>query len=373
MKFEWKTCFRAGVSAFLFYLAVHYWPSWCRMAMLLADAAKPLFIGGVIAYLVNILMSAYERHYFVNSKNPAIQKSRRVVCMLAAFLTLFGIVCLLVRMVIPELISCAGILAQELPVVLRRMVALLEKNESLSLMIAENLEPAVMALDRKELLSKALKLFTAGFGGMVEMVMATASSLVSAAVTCLIGGIFAIYLLAGKEKLARQCCRFLRTYLPSGWSRRILEILSILNNSFQRFIVGQCVEALILGVLCTAGMLLLRFPYATMIGALVGFTALIPVAGAYIGAGVGAFMILTVSPVKAAGFLVYVAVLQQLEGNLIYPKVVGSSIGLPGLWVLAAVTVGGGIFGIAGMLIGVPLAAALYQLLRMDMERKNRP
>jgi len=131
------------------------------------------------------------------------------------------------------------------------------------------------------------------------------------------------------------------------------------------------VEALILGGLCTVGMLVLRFPYATMIGALVGFTALIPVAGAYIGAGVGAFMILTVLPLKAVGFLVYVAVLQQLEGNLIYPKVVGSSIGLPGLWVLAAVTVGGGIFGIAGMLVGMPLAAALYQLLRMDMARKE--
>ncbi len=371
MKFEWKTCFRVGVSAFLFYLAVHYWPAWSQMAVLLAGAAKPLFIGCVIAYLVNILMSTYERHYFINSKNQAIQKSRRVVCMTAAFLTLLGIVCLLIKMVIPELISCASILAQELPTVLERGVVLLEKNESLSLIIAENLEPAITALDWKEFLSKALKLFTAGFGGMLGAVMATASSLVSAAATCLIGGIFAIYLLAGKEKLACQCRRILRIYLPSGWNRRVLEVLSVLNNSFRRFIVGQCVEALILGGLCTVGMLVLRFPYATMIGALVGFTALIPVAGAYIGAGVGAFMILTVSPLKAVGFLVYVAVLQQLEGNLIYPKVVGSSIGLPGLWVLAAVTVGGGIFGIAGMLIGVPLAAALYQLLRMDMARKE--
>ena len=128
-----------------------------------------------------------------------------------------------------------------------------------------------------------------------------------------------------------------------------------------------CLEAVIIGVLCALGMGLLRLPYATMVGALVGFTALIPVAGAYIGAGVGAFMILTVAPIKAVIFLVFLVILQQLEGNLIYPKVVGSSLGLPGIWVLAAVTVGGGIMGIGGMLLGVPLAAAAYRILRDEV------
>ena len=145
--------------------------------------------------------------------------------------------------------------------------------------------------------------------------------------------------------------------------------LGILNDCFHKFIVGQCIEAVVLGLLCTIGMTIFKFPYATMIGALIAFTALIPVAGAYIGAGVGAFMILTVSPMQALLFLVFIVILQQLEGNLIYPRVVGSSIGLPGIWVLAAVTIGGGIMGVAGMLIGVPLAAALYRILRDDLKK----
>ena len=141
----------------------------------------------------------------------------------------------------------------------------------------------------------------------------------------------------------------------------------MVNDCFHGYIVGQCIEAVILGTLCAIGMAILRLPYATMIGALVAFTALIPVAGAYIGAAVGAFMILTVDPWKAVIFLIFLVILQQFEGNVIYPRVVGSSLGLPGIWVLAAVTVGGGIMGITGMLLGVPMAAALYRILREDV------
>lgn len=131
-------------------------------------------------------------------------------------------------------------------------------------------------------------------------------------------------------------------------------VLTVLNDSFHKYLVGQFTEALILGGLCTVGMWIFQFPYATMTGAVIAFTALIPVAGGYIGAAIGAFMIMTVSPIKAILFLIYIVVLQQLEGNIIYPRVVGSSMGLPGIWVLAAVTVGGGVMGIVGMLIGVP-------------------
>ena len=144
-----------------------------------------------------------------------------------------------------------------------------------------------------------------------------------------------------------------------------------MNDSFHRFIVGQCTEAVVLGVLCIIGMWIFRFPYAMMIGVLIGFTALIPIAGAYIGAGVGAFMILTESPLKSLLFLVFIVILQQLEGNLIYPRVVGSSIGLPGIWVLAAITIGGGLMGIPGMLLAVPIMATLYRLLRDDMHKRN--
>jgi predicted PurR-regulated permease PerM len=160
-------------------------------------------------------------------------------------------------------------------------------------------------------------------------------------------------------------------YLPEKLNGRILYVLDVLNYSFRRYISGQSLEAVILGALCWLGMLILRLPYATMIGALIAFTALIPVAGAYIGAAVGAFMILMVSPMQALIFLIFLVILQQLEGNLIYPKVVGSSLGLPGIWVLAAVVVGGGVAGVMGMLLGVPIAATAYTLLRNNMNKQD--
>ena len=161
------------------------------------------------------------------------------------------------------------------------------------------------------------------------------------------------------------------TYLPKETCRKIRAVVKTMDECFHNYIVGQCTEAVILGVLCILGMLLFRLPYATMVGTLVGFTALIPVAGAYIGAAVGAFMILTVSPAKALVFLIFILVLQQLEGNIIYPRVVGQSIGLPAIWVLAAVTVGGGLFGVVGMLLGVPLAATAWKLLGKDMKARE--
>lgn len=143
-----------------------------------------------------------------------------------------------------------------------------------------------------------------------------------------------------------------------------------MDETFSSFIVGQCTEAVILGVLCILGMKLFQFPYAPMVGTFIGATALIPVVGAYLGGAVGFIMILTVSPLKAVLFLVFLVVLQQLEGNIIYPRVVGSSVGLPGMWVLAAVTIGGGISGVAGMLLGVPLAATIYKLIKEDVRRR---
>lgn len=372
MKKEWKNYIAAGVTIFCVFLAIHYWPLAVQTAKLLVGAASPLLIGCVMAYLLNILMSTYERWYFPGSRKEAVVKSRRIVCMLASFLTLAGIVFMIVQLVIPELVSCIQLLASELPQAIDRALKTVQGNELLAAVISEDWETALNSLNWKELLSNGLRVLSIGVGGVMESVMSTLSALFSALVTGVIGAIFAIYLLTGKEKLAGQCSRLMRIYLPAECSRKIFVVLDILNTSFRSFIIGQCVEAVVLGVLCMLGMLLFRLPYAAMIGALVGFTALIPVAGAYIGAGVGAFMILTVSPVKAAGFLVYIVVLQQLEGNLIYPRVVGSSIGLPGLWVLAAVTVGGSLFGIGGMLIGVPLTAAVYQLIRRDVKRREK-
>lgn len=192
----------------------------------------------------------------------------------------------------------------------------------------------------------------------------------SSIVTVVLSIIFAIYLLVDKEKIGRQFDRVMRRYMSTKFYERTKYVLSVLDESFSSFISGQCLDAILVGILCTIGMLILRLPYATMIGAIVAFTALIPVAGSYIGAIMGAFMILTVSPIKSLIFLIFIIVLQQADGNIVYPKIVGSSIGLPGIWVLAAVTVGGGLMGVLGMLIAVPIAATLYKILRADVNGK---
>ena len=197
------------------------------------------------------------------------------------------------------------------------------------------------------------------------------SRTVTTTANLMISFIFSVYILAGRETLGRQLKTLKNHYLKSEWFTGISHVLSVANDCFHRYIVGQCTEAVILGALCTAGMLLFRFPYAAVVGVTVGFTALIPVAGAYIGGAVGFLLILTSSPLKAILFVVYLVILQQLEGNIIYPKVVGTSLGLPGIWVLAAVIIGGGISGIGGMLAGVPLSACLYRLIREDVHRKD--
>ena len=235
--------------------------------------------------------------------------------------------------------------------------------------LPENITETLTGIDWRSKISQIVQVLTSGIGSVMDILISAVTSVFSWVVSALLSVIFSIYLLSGKEKLVCQFRKLTRHYLKDTWVKKLNYVLDIANDCFHKYIVGQCTEAVIIGILCTVGMLILRLPYATMIGALVGFTALIPVAGAYIGAIVGAFMILTISPMKAVIFLVFILVLQQLEGNIIYPKIVGSSMGLPGMWVLAAVTVGGGVMGIIGMLLGVPLAATLYRLIQNDVNK----
>lgn len=285
--------------------------------------------------------------------------------MLGAFLTLIAVVVLLIRLVLPQLVSCIGLIFSAVPDLIEEII------ESLGdwNIISENMEKALSDIDWKSKLGEIFGILTSGVGNVMELVINALSSVFSGVVMALMSVIFSIYLLLGKDTLGKQADRVMRHYLKIDWYKKIKYMLSVLNDCFHKYIVGQCTEAVILGMLCAAGMLLLKLPYASMIGALIGFTALIPVAGAYIGGAVGAVMIFSVSPVQALIFLVYLVVLQQLEGNLIYPKVVGASMGLPGIWVLAAVTIGGGIMGIAGMLLSVPIAATVYQLIKDDMNK----
>lgn len=253
------------------------------------------------------------------------------------------------------------------------LLAYLEKNEMLDqyvIMLEEYLVENFSGLEDK-LVSGAQSLLS-GVGGVMSSVVSAVGSVFSTVVTFLVAVIFSIYILLGKETLGAQARKLISTYCKKN-ADKIFYVVDTLDDSFHHFIVGQCTEAVVLGVLCMIGMWIFRFPYAMMIGVLIGFTALIPVAGAYIGAGVGAFMMLTESPLTAVLFLVFIVVLQQLEGNLIYPRVVGNSIGLPGIWVLAAITIGGGLMGVFGMLLAVPIVAAIYKLIQADVRKRNVP
>jgi predicted PurR-regulated permease PerM len=316
-------------------------------------------------------MTFYEGHW--PRRAPArLLALRRPLCILLSLLTLAGVLALVVGLVLPELVACVRLLAAELPGALAAGLAWVKNSGLLTSAAYAELFASLETINWAEAGQKFFRLLLEGVGGAAQAAVSTVSSVISVAATLLIGLIFAIYLLAGKEKLRNQFLRLFRRYLKPSWNSKLLYLLSTLDDCFRKFIVGQCTEAVILGALCMAGMAVFRFPYAVMVGTLVGFTALIPVAGAYIGAFVGAFMILTADPIKAAAFLVFIVVLQQLEGNLIYPKVVGSSIGLPGVWVLATVTVGGGLMGIPGMLLGVPLAAAVYRLISREVNTPPR-
>ena len=210
--------------------------------------------------------------------------------------------------------------------------------------------------------------FKGGAFGVVKNVIAATFS---TAFTIIMSIIFSLYLLTGKDRLVPQVKKVAKTYLKEPIYHKVNYVIHTLHECFRSFIVGQCVEAVILGSLCAIGMTILRLPYSGMTGALIGFTALIPIAGAYIGGGIGFLMIATVSPMKAIVFVIFLVILQQLEGQFIYPRVVGASIGLPGIWVLAAVTIGGSVLGIGGMLLFVPLTATVYKLLRNDVKKRN--
>ncbi len=367
MKVETKTCIKVGVSVFLLFLAIYYWKAVCGFVGVFFGAAMPLVVGGIIAYLINILMSFYEKFYFPKKKTGILAKTRRIVCMLAAMLTLVAILALITTMIVPQLIDCIKVIFAGTPKVVAFVI---EKLNNMEWIPKDFL--ADISFDKLESrMEQMIGVVVSGVGGAMDIAVKTVSTTFSGIVTFFIGFIFAIYLLMGKEKLAAQCKRVLRTYVKRSWNEKFQKTLRVVDDCFHRYIVGQCIEAVILGALCTIGMLILRLPYATMIGPLIAVCALIPIAGAYIGAFVGAFMILTVSPFQALIFLIFLVILQQFEGNVIYPRVVGSSLGLPGLWVLAAVTVGGSLMGILGMMLAVPLVSAIYRLVREDVQKKK--
>jgi predicted PurR-regulated permease PerM len=293
---------------------------------------------------------------------------KRIVCLIFAFLSLIGILALIINLVLPELINCIASFIRLIPGALQTVVDIVGEEQILAMF--PDLKNGFDFSSISTQVEQVIRTILGGVGGAVDSIMTAVSSFFSVVVNVLIGIIFSLYVLLDKEGLGRRFKTLISTYLSKS-SNKIFYVLNVLDDSFHSFIVGQCIEAVVLGSLCVIGMLIFQFPYAVMIGVFIGFTALIPIAGAYIGAAVGAIMILTISPLQAVQFLIFIVVLQQLEGNLIYPKVVGESIGLPGIWVLTAITIGGGVLGVGGMLLAVPVFAAGYRLIREDVTRRN--
>ncbi len=361
-----------GVLVFLLYLAIRYWDALFGFVLVALRASSPLIFGLISAYVINILMRFYEKHFFPKSQKRSIKKLRRILCLIFAFLSVGAIIVIISVMIIPELVSCLKTLIEAMPKAINSVYVFLNEKFHIDTVISESTKAILSGnFNYEKYLQQFFDKFVGGIGGAMTSITTVVSSVFSTTLTVVVGLVFSVYVLIQKEKLKGQADKLLCTYVKEKYYKRITYFTKTLDNSFNKFIVGQCTEAVILGALCIMGMTIFRFPYATMIGTLVGFTALIPIAGAYIGAIVGAIMIFTISPVQALLFLIFLIVLQQIEGNLIYPKVVGSSIGLPGIWVLAAITVGGGILGIGGMLIGVPIVATIYKVLHDDVRKRS--
>ncbi len=369
---SWKTCLRAGITVVLVYLACTYWHTVTAILGVAIGAASPLVLGAAIAYVVNILMNLYERNFFPKGKKKQIIKYRRPACMALALATVVLAIVWMVTTIIPELVRCVELIISYLPGALQAGYSWLEEKIQISALLADtNLLPGEN-FDWVGAVRNAANILISGFGGMMGAAFSVVGTLFSTVVTLLLSLIFAIYLLLGKETLGAQVRRVADTYLGRETATKVFYVISTLDDAFHSFIVGQCTEALILGSLCFLGMMVCGFSNALTISVMVGFTALIPIAGAYIAGAAGALMLFVESPLSALLFVVFLIVLQQIEGNLIFPRVVGSSIGLPGIWVLAAVTVGGGLMGILGMLLGVPVAATIYRLISRDIRAREK-
>ena len=354
--------------AFLCLFVIHFGEitSWGRELM---AVAFPLILGCVFAYVLNILMVRLEKIYFPKSEHPIILKSRRPVCLLLSLTLLVFIVLFVLGLVVPEVVNCCVIISKDVPEAFHSALQfLIEKSEELP---AVQKQLTKLDLDWGKLIQKVSNGLMTGTKGILASATTFVGSFIGTVMNVVVGFIFSIYVLACKEDVAVKMNRVCKAFMKHTIYDKILYVLRVVDECFSNFIVGQVTEAVILGSLCALGMNILQLPYAGSIGALVGLTALIPVFGAYIGAVLGFFMILTVDLKQAVIFLVFLLILQQVEGNLIYPKVVGSSIGLPGIWVLAAIMIGSGLAGVVGMLLGVPVAAAVYKLIRSATREKE--
>ena len=322
----------------------------------------PFILGAAIAFILNVPMRNIERHMTIFGKNS---KLRRPLSLVMTIFLVAGILFLVTFVVTPQLVKTFLNLQSSVPLFFARVQAEAERLFASYPQMLEYLNN--VEIDWQQILQDMVAFLKSGAGTMLNTTFSAAISIVSGVSSFLIGFIFAIYILLQKETLGRQVKKLLNAFLPEAVTKRVVEITALTERTFSSFLTGQCVEAVILGTMFFIALSLLRLPYALLIGVLIAFTALIPIFGAFVGLGVGVFLMLMVDPMDALIFTITFFVLQQIEGNLIYPYVVGNSVGLPSIWVLVAVTLGGSMMGIVGMLIFIPLCSVLYALLRDEV------
>ena len=333
---------------------------------------SPFIVGGCIAYVVNLLLIPMEKLWMLiwkKSKGKFAQKAKRPICLALSILIVLGIIFAIVFMIIPAITDTVVSFVDRIP----QYVSTIEKwyTQLTKLLERFNFELPKIDLDANRI-GKMFTDIVSNYGNsFLNKTVSFTTSIASFVINIILGIVFSIYLLSGKEQLGKQAKKVVRALFNDRVASRIVNITDLTNRVFTKFVTGQLTEAVIIGILCFIGMLIFGMPYAGIISVLVGFTALIPIFGAFFGTAVGAFLILLESPVKALWFVLFIIVLQQIEGNLIYPKVVGKSVGLPGMWVLVAVTVGGSVFGILGMLFSVPVCSVLYVLFKQYVQKRT--
>ena len=324
----------------------------------------PFILGGAIVFVINVPMSFLEKKIFENIKkeNKAARKLARPVSLLLTIVWVIGVIALVMIGVIPQLTKTMGSLMINITDFIPQIKIWIrdffhDNREIMNLVDQVQFKP-------DQAIRWGISLLGNGAGNMMNTTVSAVGSVVSGLATFFIAFSFACYVLFQKEKLHVQVRKVLFAFLPTQKADAFLKVCSLTYRTFANFLTGQCLEAVILGCMFVVTLSILRMPYALLIGVLIAFTALIPIFGAFIGCAVGSFLIFMVSPKQAIIFIIVFLVLQQIEGNLIYPHVVGESVGLPSIWVLAAVTIGGNLMGIVGMLVFIPLLSVVYTIFR---------
>ena len=350
----------------LIFAFIHIKEIWSFLGFVI-KLIMPFILGLVIAFVLNILINLIEHKLLDKAKMK--DKSKRVISLLLSLAIVFAFIVILLSLIIPQLQNTVSLFVDNMPVYEENVRELLDKfNVD---------QDTVMQIEEwvQNFGDTAVEYIKNNSDKIFEVTLGVASNVISVLLNTVISFVFLIYLLVQKEKLLYQVNKVLRAYLPFKRVSKIRDIAKLSNRICAHFVSGQCLEAVIIGVLCFIGMLLLGIPYAGSISVLIGVTALIPVYGAFIGTIIGAFLIFMFSPIKALIFIIFIIILQQFEGNLIYPKVVGKSVGLPGIWVFVAVTIGASLAGVVGMLVSVPVASICYSIIATDVnyriEAKN--